>query len=292
MEIAVISGKGGTGKSSISAAFATLQHNIVLADCDVDAANLYILFNPTHDEEKRFISGYKAVIDKDKCTNCGVCVDYCRFDAIDNKDGEIEINETSCDGCKLCSRICPEEAISMVQEDESRMYSGTFRNGKMVYGRLSPGEENSGRLVDIVRNKARKVAKENGIETIIIDGPPGIGCPVISTITGVDDVVIVTEPTLSGLHDLKRTLDVTAQFKNKTSVIINKSDLNTEMANTIETYCDEKNIAVIGRIPFDTLVVDAMVNCQSIIEWAPDAEISKLIKEIYVTILKTGKSTS
>jgi MinD superfamily P-loop ATPase len=285
MEIAVISGKGGTGKSSISAAFATIQPNIVVADCDVDAANLYILFDPSHEEEHTFVSGLKAVIDKDSCTNCGVCVDYCRFDAIDTIDGEVEINETSCDGCKLCSRICPEEAISMIQADESRLYAGTFRNGKMVYGRLSPGEENSGRLVDLVREKAKQIAKENEIETIIIDGPPGIGCAVISTITGVDYVVVVTEPTLSGLHDLKRTLEITSKFKNKTRVIINKYDLNTEMANAIESYCIDNHVDVIGKIPFDPKVVEAMVQCKSIVEFAPDSEVAKLIEVAFQQML-------
>lgn len=284
MEIAIISGKGGTGKSSISAAFATIQKGIVLADCDVDAANLYILFNPTHEEEQIYISGFRAIIDKDKCTNCGVCLEYCRFDAIDIINDQVKINETSCDGCKLCSRVCPEEAISMVQEDKSRMYSGSFRNGKMVYGRLSPGEENSGRLVDIVREKAKQIAKEAGKETIIIDGPPGIGCPVISTITGVDYVIVVTEPTLSGLHDLKRTLEVSSKFKNKTRVIINKYDLNTDMANRIESYCIENNVAVIGKIPFDPQVVQAMVNCKSILEFAPKSEVAKLIRESYKLI--------
>ena len=284
MEIAVISGKGGTGKSSISAAFATLQSNVVLADCDVDAANLYLLFHPTHEKEEVFVSGFKAVIDKDLCTNCGECVSYCRFDAIDEIEGEVIINETSCDGCKLCSRICPSEAISMVQEDNSRMYSGNFRNGKMVYGRLSPGEENSGRLVDVVREEAKKVAKANHLETIIIDGPPGIGCPVISTITGVNQVVIVTEPTLSGLHDLKRTIEVTSKFKLTTSVIINKFDLNTDMANEIETFCNSLNINVIARLPFGRMVVDAMVNCKSIVEFAPDSEISTMLGKAYSQI--------
>ncbi|MDD3322580.1 MAG: P-loop NTPase [Paludibacter sp.] len=284
MEIAVISGKGGTGKSSISAAFATLSEKVVLADCDVDAANLYIIFNPTHTEEEVFISGQKAVIDKDKCTNCGECINYCRFDAISEINGEVEIFETSCDGCQLCSRICPVSAITMVNEDKSRMFAGDFRNGKMVYGRLSPGEENSGRLVNIVRDKAKNIAKENDLQTIIIDGPPGIGCPVISTITGVDYVVIVTEPTLSGLHDLKRTMEVTSNFKIKTSVIINKFDLNTEMADTIESYCIENNVSVIGKIPFDPQIVEAMVNCKSIIEFAPNSEVAKLIKESYKLI--------
>lgn len=284
MELAIISGKGGTGKSSISAAFATIESNIVLADCDVDAANLYILFNPTHNEERVFISGQKAIIDRDKCINCGKCMSYCRFDAISEINGAIEIHETSCDGCQLCSRICPTEAITMINEDKSRMYSGEFRNGKMVYGRLSPGEENSGRLVNIVRDKAKELAKEYDYKTIILDGPPGIGCPVISTITGVDKVVIVTEPTLSGLHDLKRTMEVTSNFKLKTYVLINKFDLNTDMAMQIETYCTENRIAVLGKIPFDPKVVEAMVHCKSIIEYAPDSNVSDLIRNAFYSI--------
>ncbi len=281
MEIAVISGKGGTGKSSISAAFATSSEKVVLADCDVDAANLYILFNPTHEEEQVFVSGQKAIIDKLLCTNCGQCIDYCRFDAIAEINGEVIISETACDGCQLCSRICPAEAITMENEDKSRMYAGTFRNGKMVYGRLSPGEENSGKLVNMVRNKAKQLSKDHQLETIIIDGPPGIGCSAISTITGVDHVVIVTEPTVTGLHDMKRALEVTTNFKLKTWVIVNKFDLNTELTVKIEDYCQQRGIAVIGKFPFDILVVDAMVNCKSVIEWAPESDIAKLIRESY-----------
>ena len=170
MEIAIISGKGGTGKSSISAAFATLNDNVVLADCDVDTANLYLLFNPTHEEEVVYIAGSKAVIDYSLCTKCQACIDFCRFDAISLRNDKIVISEISCDGCVLCSRICPENAIKMVANDKSRMYSGSFRNGKMVYGRLAPGEENSGKLVNMVREKAKQVSKENGLETIILDG--------------------------------------------------------------------------------------------------------------------------
>ena len=284
MEIAVISGKGGTGKSSISASYATMQPNVVLADCDVDAANLYILFNPIHEKEEVFVSVYKAVVDKDSCTNCGLCIDYCRFDAIHDVEGEVLIDETACDGCQLCSHVCPTEAISMIPEDKSRMYSGTFRNGKMVYGRLSPGEENSGRLVDMVREEAKNVAKANDLDTIIIDGPPGIGCSVISTITGVNKVVIVTEPTLSGLHDLKRTIEVVSKFRLTKTVIINKYDLNTEMANTIENYCKLQDVPVIAKLPFDKVVVDAMVNCKSVIEYAPDSVIAALLTEAYLKL--------
>jgi len=284
MEIAVISGKGGTGKSSISAAFATLSEKVVLADCDVDAANLYILFNPTHEEEQVFVSGQKAVIDYNKCRNCSSCLDSCRFGAISLSDGEIVISDILCDGCKLCSRICPFEAINMVNEDKSRMYAGSFRNGKMVYGRLSPGEENSGKLVNMVRDKAKQLSKDHQLETIIIDGPPGIGCSAISTITGVDHVVIVTEPTVSGLHDMKRALEITSNFKLKTWVIVNKFDLNMDLTHQIESYCQQRNISVVGKFPFNRLVVDAMVNCKSVIEFAPDSEVAKMIRESYSAI--------
>jgi len=281
MELAVISGKGGTGKSSISAAFATLSEKVVLADCDVDAANLYILFNPSHEEEQVYIGGQKAEINYSLCTNCNLCIDYCRFGAISFLNVKVIISETSCDGCKLCSRICPAEAISMIDSNKSRMYAGTFRNGKMVYGRLAPGEENSGKLVNIVRDKAKTIAKAENIETIIIDGPPGIGCPVISTITGVDYVVIVTEPTISGMYDLKRTIEITSKFNLKIWVIINKYDLNMEMSNNIESLCLKQNVPVAGKLPFDTQVVNAMVHCKSIIELNPNSQIALQISSIF-----------
>jgi MinD superfamily P-loop ATPase len=286
MEIAIISGKGGTGKSSISAAFATLSEQVLLADCDVDAANLYIIFNPTHSEEQVYIAGQTAVINYDKCTSCGLCMDYCRFDAISNNNGRIEISETSCDGCQLCSRVCPHIAITMVDNDKSRMYSGDFRNGKMVYGRLAPGEENSGKLVNMVREKAKQVAAENKLNHIVIDGPPGIGCAVISSVTGVDHVLIVTEPTISGLHDLKRTLEMVSKFNLKPWVLVNKFDLNADMTNEIEMYCTQNNVSIAGRLPFDSVVIDAMVNCKSIVEWAPDSEFSNKLKSIWNKIVR------
>lgn len=284
MEIAVISGKGGTGKSSISAAFATLNRSVVLADCDVDAANLYLLFNPSHEEEEVYIAGHKAVIDYNLCTGCQYCISLCRFEAISLINDKVVISEISCDGCFLCSRICPESAIRMIPNDKSRMYSGSFRNGKMVYGRLAPGEENSGKLVNMVREKAKQAAKENIIETIILDGPPGIGCPVISTITGVDKIIIVTEPTISGLHDLQRTTGIVQKFNLQPYVIINKYDLNAPMSNQIETWCETNNIKVAGKLPFDKQVVEAMVESKSIIEYDPNGDISNKIRKIWNNI--------
>ena len=285
MEIAVISGKGGTGKSSLSAAFATSGEKVVLADCDVDAANLYLLFNPVHDDEEVYVSGHKATVDALKCTNCGLCIDYCRFDAITPGENLIKISDISCEGCFLCSRICPENAISMIPNDKSRMYSGSFRNGKMVYGRLAPGEENSGKLVNMVREKAKNIAKDNGIETIILDGPPGIGCPAISTITGVDKVIIVTEPTISGLHDLQRATGIVTQSGRKPSIIINKWDLNPLLTVQIKKWCADNNFQVEGILQFEPEMVESMVKGKSIIEHNPDNKVNKEIKRIWNNIL-------
>jgi MinD superfamily P-loop ATPase len=281
MEIAIISGKGGTGKSSISAAFATIGKNILVADCDVDAANLYIIFEPSIEEELVYISGQKAEIDPIKCRNCGYCITFCRFDAIKFQNSKTSIIETSCDGCKLCSYVCPENAIIISDCADSRIYSGSFRNGKMVYGRLAPGEENSGKLVGMVREKAKKIASENQIETIIIDGPPGIGCPVISTITGVDKVLIVTEPTLSGLHDLERAIELTQKFNLKPWVLINKYDINLDMSQKIENFCLEKSIKIAGKIEFDELFIKALAQRKSIIEWDRELDISQKIINIF-----------
>ena len=204
MEIAIISGKGGTGKSSISAAFATLSEKVVLADCDVDATNLYILFNPDVEGEEIYIGSQKAVIDYSKCINCGLCIEYCKFDAIYYSDQKINISSIHCDGCKLCSRICPNKAITMIDNDKSRsnIIMVVSEMGKWSMVNYAQEEENSGKLVNIIRDKAKKLAKENNINTIIIDGPQE--SVVLSfPITGVDYVIIVTEPTLSGLKDLQ-----------------------------------------------------------------------------------------
>ncbi len=289
MELAVISGKGGTGKTSISAAFATLEDRVVLADCDVDAANLYLLFNPLNEEEEIYAGSQKAYIDYSKCTGCGLCTEFCRFDAIALNNGKIEISEINCDGCALCSRICPENAIRMVSGNKSRLYSGSFRYGRMVYGILAPGEENSGKLVNMVRNKAKEESEKNGKCNIILDGPPGIGCPVISTITGAHKVVIVTEPTLSGLHDLQRSAELVKRFNLVAFVIINKYDLNPLLGDRIEAWCRNEGIIVAGKLPFDENITVAMVQCKSVIELNPDLEISRKIKAIWKRIKNQEK---
>jgi len=284
-EIAILSGKGGTGKTSLSAAFATINKDMVVADCDVDAANLHLILLPEKETEEKFITGYKAVINYNTCTHCGLCARYCRFGAISIINGKVTITETSCDGCKLCYRICPSQSVQMIKSDNSRWFAGSYRNGKMVYARLAPGEENSGKLVNIVRERARKIAENSGIDTIIIDGPPGTGCPVISSVTGAQTAIIVAEPSNSGFHDMKRIIELTINFKIKTYVVINKFDLNTDISVEIEKWCSANTIKVLGNIPFDAQVVEAMVNCKSIIEWKPDSEASMKIKEIWNKII-------
>lgn len=280
-ELAILSGKGGTGKTSLSAAFATLGTEVVVADCDVDAANLHLVLLPDQDFQERFVTGVKAVIDPAHCTNCGACIDYCRFDAILYRNGQVVISETSCDGCRLCSRICPFGAISMIESDKSFWYSGAFRNGFMVHARLAPGEENSGKLVNVVREQARKISSMTGLKTIIIDGPPGTGCPAISSLTGTSKAIIVTEPTRSGFHDLKRIVELTFGFKIPSFVVLNKFDLNKNVTMQIEEWCLEMNIPVIGKIPFDAKIVEAMLHCKSIMEWAPDSAATKEITSVY-----------
>jgi MinD superfamily P-loop ATPase len=285
-EIVILSGKGGTGKTSLSAAFATMNKNTIVADCDVEGSNLHLILQPENYRIEKFITGHKAIIDYNICTNCGLCINYCRFNAIAMGNDQVTISEVACDGCKLCSRVCPANSIQMIPNDKSYWYIGNYRNGRMVHARLAPGEENSGKLVNVVRENARKTAHETGYNTIVVDGPPGIGCPVISAVTGAKKAIVVTEPTNSGFHDMKRVLEITANFKVITFVVINKFDLNESMSNKIENWCKDNSIPVVGRISFDAQIVEAMINCQSIIEWRPDSETSKEIFSIYDAIFK------
>jgi len=284
-EIAILSGKGGTGKSGISAALATLAPKVIVADCDVDAANLHLILEPRNYLEKVYTSGQKAHIAVEKCASCGKCMNYCRFDAIKLADGEYSVVETACDGCKLCARVCPTGAITMIDQNESRWFAGDIRNGKMVHARLAPGEDNSGKLVNLVRDHARKEAHEIQSDLILIDGPPGIGCPVISTLSGINKVLLVTEPTVSGMHDLKRITELVSQYKLEVFLVINKCDINPEMTEEIEKWAVGKQIPVISKIPFSQVWVEAMINCKSIVDWAPESDLSDQIRAIWKKLI-------
>lgn len=286
MEIAVLSGKGGTSKTSITASFASLLPKLVLVDCDVDAANLHIVMRPNTLQESIYVSGHTATIDYSMCTHCGVCVDYCRFEAIFNNNGTITIDEIACDGCKLCSRVCPQQAIHMIQNDKSRWYVSQISHGAMVHARLAPGEENSGKLVQKIREEAKKIADQESAQIILLDGPPGTGCPVISTLTGVDVVVCVTEPSRSAFHDLQRLVELVQQFDIPMYVIINKFNIYTELTETICQWCKQQQIPIIAKIPFDKQLVESMIACTSIVDYAPDSITSIEIKQAIHTILK------
>ena len=262
-EVTVISGKGGTGKTSITASFAFLAKNRVLADCDVDAANLHILAQPEVIHQEDFFGGKKAVIDHDKCSNCGTCLENCRYSSI---SANFVVDHTACEGCALCYYICPESAIRMEETLNGKWFISNTRFGPMVHANLIPGEENSGKLVALVRNQAKLIAEERNMDIIIVDGAPGVGCPVISSITGVDHVVLVTEPTMSGLHDMKRAAELVRSFNIPSSLVINKWDLHPGMTFEIEEFAKSENIKLAGKIPYDRTVTDSMVKRRTVIE--------------------------
>ena len=276
-ELTIISGKGGTGKTSVVASFAALAQNKVLADADVDAADLHLILAPDIKHEEDFKGGRIARIDPDRCTECGECLNRCQFNAI---SPQFVVDKIDCEGCGVCVHFCPVEAIDFPQGICGKWYISETRFGPMVHAKLGIAEENSGLLVSLVRNQAKVLAEEQGFDTIIVDGPPGIGCPVIASITGTNAVLIVTESTLSGLHDLERVVGLTAHFRIPTFACVNKFDLNEEMSDQIAAYCAGKNIGLLGRIPYDTAVTYAMVASQSIVEFS-DGKVSKAIRELW-----------
>lgn len=280
-QITIVSGKGGTGKTSITSAFASIAQSKILVDCDVDAADLFLIAQPEILERHEYEGGKIAVIDTEVCTNCGICEELCRFDAISLVDGQTTISEFSCDGCKLCEIACPVDAIKMEENMDSRWFKSDTRFGPMIHAKLGIGEDNSGKLVTKIRDIASKMAKEQKLETVLIDGPPGIGCPVISTLTGVDVALMVTEPTLSGMHDLNRLIALAKGFKLKSYVLINKFDLNPNISDEIEALCQNEGLEVLARIPFNRDFVDAMVNQQTVVEYAPKSDLSRTLKEVW-----------
>ena len=278
-EITVISGKGGTGKTTVTAALATAGKNLVLCDGDVDAADLHLILQPKIKESHIFEGAWLATIDQNECANCGICEEYCRFDAISsNGIGAYTIDPFKCEGCRLCERICPSKAIQSEKSTNNSWFISETRAGIMTHATMGPGEENSGKLVSQVRKRAREIAKENKADVMLTDGPPGTGCAAISSITGTDAVLLVIESSMSSLHDASRMVELIAQFGIPVYAFINKFDIHQEVSNKIEAYLSEKSIPLLGKLPFDEVVVQAMIAGQSVPEYAPDSEISKTIQ--------------
>ena len=286
-ELVVISGKGGTGKTSITAAFAALAHEAVLADCDVDAADLHLVLEPSVSEASEFSGGKQAVIDAQKCIGCGRCEYMCRFDAIrHNGPGNTiavktyAVDPVSCEGCKVCVEFCPVKAIAFNDAINGKWFISDTRFGPMVHAKLGIAEENSGKLVTLIRQKAKELAAECGAGLIIADGSPGIGCPVIASITGADLVLIVTEPTLSGRHDLERVADLTASFGIRTLLCINKADINPGITAQIAEEARQRGITVVGEIPYDDAFTKAQIMKATVPEFT-GGEITELIKVLW-----------
>jgi MinD superfamily P-loop ATPase len=262
-ELVVISGKGGTGKTSLVGAFAALAQNKVMCDADVDAADLHLILNPDIGQREDFQSGHEAVINLEKCIECGTCRELCQWDAISEK---YIVDSISCEGCGVCVHFCPEGAIDFVQKTCGEWFISETRFGPLVHARLGIAEENSGKLVTLVRSEARKLAEDKGLNLILTDGPPGIGCPVIASVGGATAVLIVTEPTVSGKHDLERVTQLSKHFRVPVLVTINKYDLNLSMAEAIERSVVETGSEFLGRIPFDKSFTSAVVQGKTVVE--------------------------
>jgi len=258
-EVTIVSGKGGTGKTSITAALAALSPlGIVLCDADVDAPDLEILLHPEPEGDFPFMGMQTAGVDTDRCTGCGKCEDVCRFGAIKVTGGKARVDKTFCEGCSACALVCPVKCIAMEDTRQGTWFRGMTEHGPMVHARLNPGGENSGMLVQLVRKVAKEVAEKSGAGMILTDGPPGIACPAISAITGADAALIVTEPTMSGRHDMLRIADLCRRFGTSAAVVLNKADLSSEGSREIEEACRENGLPLLASIPFILDVVHAV----------------------------------
>ncbi len=255
-QIVVISGKGGTGKTMLLSSFAALAKNKVLVDCDVDASNLHLMLDPKRLKKELFFGGKKAHINKNKCVSCGLCKKLCRYGAITE---DLKIDEFLCEGCGFCKEACEYSAIEMKDNLSGEWYVSSSKYGPFVHARLRPAEESSGKLIARIKQEAKDIAIRDGLDYILADGPPGIGCPVMASLTGADTALIVTEPTLSGMHDMERATEITEHFKIPSKVVINKSDINPDNTKSIEAACEKKGIEVIGRIPFSESIVRSLV---------------------------------
>lgn len=282
-EIIIISGKGGTGKTSLAAAFAHLAENKIICDLDVDAPDLHILLDPKIEHEEDFHSGFEARINSELCTGCGTCMEMCRFGAVTETNGVFAIDPLRCEGCKVCVAFCPENAVDFTPRHCGKWMTSKTRFGSMVHAQLFPGEENSGRLVMLLKNKAREIAEAEGRDLILCDGAPGIGCPVISSLSGTDLAVIVTEPTPSGRHDLGRVAELCEHFKVRIALIINKYDLNKKETGLIEAYAAEKGYPVVAKLPHDPAITIAMVHRKTVTE-VHDTGFNTLLRKAWDNI--------
>ena len=285
MKIAVVSGKGGSGKSSVTAALIALAPKVVAIDCDVDASNLPLLFAHEVCRQEPFASGQDLHIDAEACVGCGLCAERCAFHAIEMSDeGKAVANNLLCEGCALCAALCPQQAITLSEVSDSSIYTSRFEKGILMHGALCPGDDNSGKMIARIRKIADQQMKDEEIDTQILDGPPGIGCPVLSTVTGMDLIVIVSEPTLSGISDLQRAYRVASSFCQNIRVVINKCDVNSHNRDAIAAFCSEHQIPVIAELPFDRRLVEAQLNCESIITYAPESKAAQELKKAYQQI--------
>jgi MinD superfamily P-loop ATPase len=282
-EIVCISGKGGTGKTSLTAAFAHLAANKIICDLDVDAPDLHLILKPAIEAEEAFFSGNEARIDPSRCDACGQCAALCRFGAVFETGAGFEIDPHRCEGCKLCVALCPANAIDFPPRHCGRWFRSESRFGPVFHAQLFPGEENSGRLVALLRQQARAAAQQGGHDLILCDGAPGIGCPVISSLSGANLAVIITEPTVSGRHDLERVADLCDHFSLPAAVVINKADLNPDAGRDIKAFCRRRGLALMGEIPHDDRFVTAMVQEKAVTE-LPDSAVAEGIRRIWADI--------
>ncbi|MDX9860273.1 MAG: ATP-binding protein [Rhodospirillales bacterium] len=283
-EITVISGKGGTGKTTVTAAFAHLSGNAVICDLDVDAPDLHLILQPDREVAVDFRAGHLAVIDPARCTACGLCMDVCRFGAIIEGGGKYVVRPQGCEGCKTCVALCPAAAIDFPIRRCGRRYRSRTRFGPLIHAQLFPGAENSGLLVSELRREARELAIHTGRTIVLSDGAPGIGCPVISSLTGTQLAVLVTEPTPSGRHDLERVAELTARFEVPAAVILNKADIGGEAADTVRDACRSRGLPIIAEIPYDPSVTEAMVAGRAVTEIGPEA-VTAPLRTAWSTVL-------
>lgn len=275
-ELVIVSGKGGTGKTSITGCLAVLADNPIIVDCDVDAANLHLILKPAIEQTKQFYGGVKAVLDFNKCIQCANCVQHCQFKAI----SEYIIDIMDCEGCGVCHYVCPVGAIELHNHISGEYYISESPYGFMVHAKLGIAEGNSGKLVAAIKNEARH-ARHSKEDLILVDGPPGIGCPVISSLSGADYALIITEPTVSGMHDMSRIIELVKQLQVKAAVCINKCDLSERITHEIIDLCNKSGIPIIGQLKYDRVFLDAIYHTVPVVVYDADSQASHDIKKMW-----------